>query len=127
MNVIKDFPHIFMRTAPYLVLNCLDKLLERPNGTMSKKRKMNQRFYWYGSRISKETGVTYSHTHHLLQQMVNTGLVRSKKVGRITAYELTNKGQLALYTMNNILNLHKDNGVVNNHDDNGNKSNRNCV
>jgi len=105
MKEIKDFPHTFMRTAPYLVLKQLDFFLQKPNPRMAKRKRIGQRFYWYGSRISRETGVTYSHAHHLLQTMITHGLVRSKKVGRITAYELTNKGQLCLYNMTHVINL----------------------
>lgn len=130
MNEIKDFPHMFMRTAPYLILRQLDCFLQTPNPRMSKRKRVGQRYYWYGSRISRETGVTYSHAHHLLQTMITEGLVRSKKVGRITAYELTNKGQLCLYNMTRLVNLFKynnsyfeNNGKVSNHDGNGNKSN----
>lgn len=105
MKHIERFPHMFFRQAPYLVLSCLDKMIEKPNGTLSKKRRMNQRFFWYGSRISRETKVTYSHVHHLLQDMIAEGLVRSKKVGRITAYELTNKGQVSLDKMNKLVSV----------------------
>ena len=105
MNEIKDFPHMFMRTAPYLILRQLDFFLQTPSPRLSKRKRVGQRFYWYGSRISRETGVTYSHAHHLLQEMITEGLVRSKKVGRITAYELTNKGELCLYNMTRLVNL----------------------
>ena len=105
MLKLNNFPHTFMRTALYLILRQLDFFLQTPSPRLSKKRRISQRYYWYGSRISRETGVTYSHAHHLLQEMITEGLVRADKVGRITAYELTNKGQLCLYKMTSLVNL----------------------
>jgi predicted transcriptional regulator len=105
MNDIEGFSHMFFRQAPYLILKCLDGFLPPRKTGRNIRRSENRNCFWYGSRIARETKVTYSHVHHTLQEMISVGLVRSEKVGRITSYSLTNKGQLCLYNMNKVLSL----------------------
>ncbi|MEM3364266.1 MAG: hypothetical protein QXS93_02020 [Candidatus Micrarchaeia archaeon] len=74
---------------------------ERPAAIMLLLR--NTTKTWCVSSLSREAGLTYLHTLHLLSQMYNLGLVDYKKEGRRKVVFLTEKGKSISSTLNQLI------------------------
>ena len=60
---------------------------------ISKRGKRNTQYHLYPSKIAVISETTYSHSVLTLQKFEEEGLIRREKIGRITAFTLTRKGE----------------------------------
>jgi predicted transcriptional regulator len=60
---------------------------------ISKRGKRNPQYYLYPSKIAIISETTYSHSVLTLQKFEEEGIIRREKIGRITTFTLTKKGE----------------------------------
>jgi len=71
----------------------------------SKRKRRNTQYHLYPSKIAIISETTYSHSVLTLQKFEEEGIIRREKIGRITTFTLTRKGEELIRWFNEFMNL----------------------
>lgn len=71
----------------------------------SKRKRRNVQYHLYPSKIAIISETTYSHSVLTLQKFEEEGIIRREKIGRITTFTLTKKGEELIRWFNEFMTL----------------------